>query len=125
METMQTYLVAKDADDLWSQVTEETEKRLSLADDGFDHEFGYEPRPCVAYDGPPELHYIVLNPADLPDHFHRTFRIGGCDGEHRGRCREVCREVEAEFFFTVSQEPHDLGALVTVAIDPEAGVSIR
>lgn len=120
-----TYRVALDANDLWRQVTEETEKRLSIADESFDHEFGTERQYGVSYDGPPELHYIILHPADLPDHFRRTFRFGGCDGEHRGRCRLHCREVEAEFFFTVSQEPHELGALVTVAVDPDAGVSIR
>jgi hypothetical protein len=114
---MQPYLVIQHGENLAEYVASEVDRRLSVSDESFDHAFGTERRYGLAYEVPSKLLFVVLHPEDLPESFHRAFTVGGCDGEHRGPCRIACREVEAEFFFTVTQEPHELGAKVTVEIE--------
>ena len=115
--TTQLYEVLKDGNALWDAVILHAEQHLKVVDLSFDHEFGTHREWGAEYDDFGPLRFVVLNPEHIPESFHKTFRLGGCDGEHRGRCGKACAEVEAELFFSITEEAHDLGALVTVEIE--------
>lgn len=113
------YEVVQTADDLEAAIVREVRQHLDIEDLSFDHAFGTHRAYGAAYEGPSPLHYLVLRPEGLPGGFHKSFTLGGCDGEHRGPCKRACVEVEAELYFTLTEEAHELGSLVTVEIEQD------
>lgn len=102
MSQTQIIPLVRDFDELQDRVREAVrEGGFSIVDQGFNHAFGTHHQWGAEWQGS-DLEFVVLVPEkgdDEPFTIKRT--VGGCDGEHRGRCKPCCEEYEVELKATI------------------------
>ena len=91
----------------------------SICDDSFDHAFGTHHQYHAELD---QIDATVAYPPDResgPWVARGTYKGGGCDGEHRGRCGRSCIEVEIRFALKLDSITRDKAGQLVATYDVE------